>query len=89
MLRLGVVVPFIGLSQKWSAAKVEATSDHIVLNRKLFTCFGGDFHRDSSDILFPDSYIQGWVEYPMTHFLKLTFYWKKSHYRYLTITHRR
>ena len=50
MIKLEVVVPCIGLSKKWSAAKGEATGDHIVLNRKLFTSFGGNFYCYSSDI---------------------------------------
>ena len=85
MIRLEVVFPYIILSQNWSAAKVEATGDQIVLNRKLFTSFGGNFYCNSSDILFSDPDMHRRIEYPMTTFLKLTFYWKKSHYRYLTI----
>ena len=89
MIRLGVVVLYIGLNQKWSATKVEATGDHIVVNRKFFTNFGANFHYDKSDILLPDPDIQGWVKYPMTLFLIVTFYWEKAHDWYLTITHRR
>ena len=74
MIKVKVLVPYIGLNQKWSATKVEATSDHIVLDRKLFTSFGENFHCDSSDILFPDPDIHGWVENLMTNFLKFTFY---------------
>ena len=80
MIRLGVVVPYIGLSHKWSAAKVKATGDHIVLNKKLFTSFGGNFYCNSSDIIFHDPDIHWGIENPMTTFLKVTFYWKKSHY---------
>ena len=49
MITLGVVVPYIGLTQKWSAAKVEATGDHIVVNRKFITSFGANLHCDSSE----------------------------------------
>ena len=52
MIKVGEVFFYIGLNQKWSAAKVEATGDHIVLNRKLFTSFGGNLNCNSSDILF-------------------------------------
>ena len=55
MIRLEVVISYIGLNQKWSAAKVEVTGDHIVLNRKPFTSFGGNFYCNSFDILFPDT----------------------------------
>ena len=50
MIRLKVDVPYTGLNQKWSAAKVEATGNHIVLNRKLFTSFGRKFYCNSSSI---------------------------------------
>ena len=83
------MLPYIGLSQKWSAAKVEARGDHIALNRKLFTSFGENFYCNSSDIVFPEPDIYRGIEYPMTTFLKITFYWKKSHYWYLTITYRK
>ena len=89
MIKVENVVPYIGLNQKWSAAKFEATNDYIVLNRKLFTRFGENFYCNSSDILFPDLDIHRGIEYPMTTFLKITFYWMKSHYWYLTITTRR
>ena len=52
MIKVGDVVPYTGLNQKWSARKVEATGDYIVLNRKLFTSFGGNFYCSSSDF-FP------------------------------------
>ena len=83
------MVPYIGLSQKWSAAKVKATYHHIVLDWKLFTSLGGNVHCDSSDIYFFDPDIQRRVKYPMTHFLKVIFYLEKAHYWYLTITYQR
>ena len=83
------MVSYIGLSQKWSAARVEATGNHIILERKLFSSFGKNFICDSCDILFLDPDIQRWVEYPMTLFLKVTFYWENTHDWYLTIIHRR
>ena len=52
MIKHEVVVPNIGLSKKLSAAKVETTADNIVMDRKHFICFGGNFHCDSSDTLF-------------------------------------
>ena len=79
MIRLEVVVFYIGLNQNWSAEKVEATGDHIVLNRKLFTSFGENFYCNCSDVCFLYPYIHRGIEYPMTTFLTLTFYWKKSH----------
>ena len=88
MIKVGDV-PYIGLNQKWSAAKVEATGDNIVLNRKLFTSFGGSFYCNNSDIVCPDPDIHRGIKYPMTTFLKITFNWKKSHYWYLTITYQR
>ena len=88
MIRLEVLVPYIGLNQKWSAAKVETTGDHIVL-QKLFTSFGGNCYCNSSDILFLDTDIHRGIEYPMTTFLKLTIYWKKFYYWYQTSTYRR
>ena len=39
IIRLGVVVSYIGLNQKWSVDRVEATSDHIIVDRKFFTSF--------------------------------------------------
>ena len=33
MIKVGVVVTYICLREKWSAAKVEATSNHIVLDK--------------------------------------------------------
>ena len=33
MIKVGVVVTYIGLNQKWSVAKVKATSYHIVLDK--------------------------------------------------------
>ena len=76
MIKVGDLVPFIGLNQKWSAAKVEATGNHIVLNKKLFTSLDGNFYCNSSDILFPDPDIHRGIDYPITTFLKITFYWK-------------
>ena len=58
-------------------AKVKVTNDYIVLNWKLVTSFSGNFHCKSSDILFSDLDIQGWVKYQMTHFFTFTFNWKK------------
>ena len=87
MIKVGEVVPYIGLNQKWSVANVEATGDHIVLNRKLFISFGGNFY--CSDIVFLNPDIHRRIEYTMTAFLKIAFYWKKSHYWYLTITYRK
>ena len=89
MIKVVVVVSYIGLNQKWSAAKVEATGDHIVMDRKLFTSFSRNFHCDYSDICFPDPDIHRWVENPMTYFLKRTFIWEKVHDWDLTITHQR
>ena len=86
MIRLEVVVPFIGLNHKWSAAKVEGRGDHIVEDRKFFTSFGGNFYCNSYNIIYSDSDIHGWVKYLMTIFLKVTFYWEKAHDGYLTIT---
>ena len=74
MIRLEVMAPYISLNQKWSAAKIVATADHIVLNRKLLTSFGRNFYCNSFDILFPESDIHQGIEYPMTTFLKLTFW---------------
>ena len=74
MIRLDLVVAYIGLSQKCSAAKVEATSDHIVLNRKLFTSFYENFYSNTFDIFFTYVGIHRGIENPMTAFLKLTFH---------------
>ena len=89
MIKVGNVVPFIGLNQKWSTAKVETTNNQTIMDRKLITSLGCNFHCNSIDILFSDSDIQEWVKYPMTVFLKSTFYWEKAHDWYLTITDRR
>ena len=87
MIRLNVVAPYIGLNQKWSAVKIEATGDNIVLNSKLFTSFGKIFYCNSIDILFPDSHVHLGIENPIIVFLKLTQYLKKLYYRDLTITY--
>ena len=73
MIKVINVVPYIGLNQKWSTANVKATSDQTILGRKFITSLGLNFHCNNIDILFSDSDIQGWVKYPMTVFLKLTF----------------
>ena len=73
MIRLKVVVPYIGLRQKLSAAKVEATGYYIVLYKNLFTSFGGNIYCNSIDIFFTDTDIHGGIEHEMTVFLKLTF----------------
>ena len=52
MISIEVVVPYLGLCQKWSAAKVELTGDPIVLNRNLFISFSGNFNLNNSDIFF-------------------------------------
>lgn len=69
MIKVRVVVYYIGLNQKWSAAKLEMTNDHIVLIRKLFINFCKNLYCDSFDILFPYPEIQMWVEYLLNHFL--------------------
>ena len=71
------------------AAEVKATGDHTVLNNKLFTSFGENFYCNSFDILVTDSDIHRGIKYTITIFVKLTFYYKKSHYWYLAITYRR
>ena len=68
MIRLEIVVPYIGLSQNWSSAKVEMTCDQIVFDIKLFICFGGNFPSNSSDIRFINPDIQGWFEHTMIIF---------------------
>ena len=73
MINVKDVIPYIGLNQKWSAAKVEATGYHIVWNRKLFTSFGENLYCNSSDILFPDLDIYRGINYSMTTFIKITF----------------
>ena len=89
MIIFGVVFLYIGQSQEWPAAKVEPTGDQTVLNRKLITSLSANFYFDSSNILFLDPDIHGWVEYQMTRLLKTTSYWETAHDWYLTITHRR
>ena len=63
MIKVEDVVPYICINQIWSAAKVEATGDHLVLNRKLFTSFGANFYCNSFDILFSDLDIHQGIEY--------------------------
>ena len=38
------MVPYIGLNQKWPAAKVEATGDFSINNRKVFPGVGTYFN---------------------------------------------
>ena len=40
MIKVGNVVPYIGLNQKWLMGKVEATSDQTILDRKFITSLG-------------------------------------------------
>ena len=87
MIILGVVVLYIRLSQEWPAAKVKPTGEQTILDWNFFTSLSANFYCDCSNILFFDSDIQWWVEYPMTCLLKTTSYKEKAHYWYQTITH--
>lgn len=68
MIGLEVVDFHIGLSQEWSAAKIDATGYHIVLDKRFFTRFGEKFYCNSSNILFHHPGIRGFVKYPLTFF---------------------
>ena len=52
MIKHGEFVSYISHSQKWSAAKLEATGDNNGLNMKLFTRLGANFYCNSSDTVF-------------------------------------
>ena len=74
IIRLNIVIPNIGLSLKWSAAKVYATGYNIVINRKLFTIVGLNFNCNSFNRFVSDPDIQELIEHPMIDFLILAFY---------------
>ena len=77
MIKVNNVVSYIVINQEWSAAKVEATANYIGLNRKLFTSLSKNCFCNSFEILFPDPDLHRGIEYQMTTFLKLTFYFNK------------
>ena len=60
MIILGDMVPYIGLRQKWPAAEVKATGDQTILDRKLFTSLGANFHCDSIEIFSLTLTYKGW-----------------------------
>ena len=67
------MVLYIGLNQKWPAAKVEATCDLSINNRKVFSGVGIYFNGYIADRVFFNLYVVWWVEVPVPHFIKLTF----------------
>ena len=44
MTTVGIVVPYIGLTQKWPVAKVKATGDFYINNWKVFLGVGTYFN---------------------------------------------
>ena len=66
------MVPYIGLNQKWQPAKVEATGDLSINNRKVFLGVGTYFNGYIPDGVFYNLYVVWWVEVPVPHFIKLT-----------------
>ena len=77
MIKVWVFVPYKGLTQKWSAAKINATGYHIVLDRKLFTSFGWNFNSDSSDIFFLTLTYNGGLNSQWLFSWNLLFIWRK------------
>ena len=51
MISFRVVCFYLGLSKKWSVAKVETTNDQIINDNKRLTSFGFNFHCDSIEIV--------------------------------------
>ena len=64
--------PDIGLNQKWSAAKVEATSDLSINNQKFFSGIGTYFNGYIAEGVFLNFHVVWWVEVPVPNFIKFT-----------------
>ena len=66
------MVYYIGLNQKWPAAKVEATAALSINNRKVFPGIGTYFNNYIADGVFVNLYVVWWVQVSVFHFIKLT-----------------
>ena len=73
-----VVGFYIGLYQKWPAAKVEATGDLSINNRKVFPGVGTYVNGYIADGVFFNFYVVWRVEVSVPHFIKLTLNWNVS-----------
>ena len=69
------MVPYIGLNQKWPAAKVQATGDLSINNGKVFPGVGTYFNGYIADGVLFHIYVVWWVAIPVPHFIKLTLNW--------------
>ena len=70
--------PYIGLNQKWFTAKVEATGDLSINNRKVFPYVGTYSKGYIADGVFFNLYVVWWVEVPVLNFIKHTLNWNVS-----------